>query len=158
MAAAAAAGSQVMPVGGGKGGIYAQVWRLHPTMPYDAPYGGGGPASQTSDGAPFQTLNALILSYIDRPCRQHRPGQYQSAATSPPHPAGISVTAFDGLGTFTFSAGASYDIDGQIVSGSFSTTDSATLQLQLPRGRLHARRQPVHARRLGRRHAQHPRR
>ena len=37
-------------------------------------------------------------------------------------PAGLTVTAFDGLGTYTFSAGASYEIDGQIVS----TTDSTT--------------------------------
>ena len=38
----------------------------------------------------------------------------------------MTVTAFDGLGTYTFSAGATYDIDGQFVAGSFSTTDSAT--------------------------------
>jgi hypothetical protein len=42
------------------------------------------------------------------------------------NPAGLTVTAFDGLGTYTFSATGSYALDGQILSGSFSTTDSAT--------------------------------
>ncbi len=119
-------GIEVMPVGGGDGGIYAQVWRLHPATPYDAPYGGGGPANQSSDGAPFQTLNSLILSYIDQALASIVPAN-TSGRNVATNPASLSVTAFDGLGTFTFSATANYDIDGQYIHGSFSTTDSATL-------------------------------
>jgi hypothetical protein len=113
-----------MPVGGGDGGIYAQVWKLHPATPYDAPYG-GGPANDTSDGAPFQTLNALILSYIDSALSSIVPAD-TSGTNVTTTPAAMTVTAFDGLGTYTFSAGATYNIDGQYVAGSFSTTDSAT--------------------------------
>jgi hypothetical protein len=54
-------GGGIVVVPGGDGGVCAQVWRLHPAMLYDAPYG-GTPANQISKGAPFQTLNALFLS------------------------------------------------------------------------------------------------
>ena len=113
-----------MPVGGGNGGIYAQAWRLRPSPPYDPPYG-SGPADSSSDAAPFNTLNALILSYIDQALSGIVPYN-TSGSNVATNPASLSVAASDGLGSFTFSATANYHIDGQIVGGSFSTTDSAT--------------------------------
>ncbi len=113
-----------MPVGGGGGGIYGQAWRLQPNPPYDSPYG-GGPADSSSDAAPFNTLNALILSYIDQALGSVVPSN-TSGSNVATNPASLSVTASDGLGTFTFGATANFTIDGQVVAGSFSTTDSAT--------------------------------
>ena len=94
--------------------------------PMTPPTAAAGRPTRPSDGAPFQTMNSLILSYIDQALSSIVPAN-TSGSNVATNPASLSVTAFDGLGTFTFSATAGYDIDGSIVSGSFSTTDSATL-------------------------------
>src|SRR5579883_1798603 len=115
----------LMPVGIGSGGIFAQAWWLHPVAPYDAPDVVSGPANGTDDQAPFRTLNALILSYIDSALGSIVPAN-TGGSNVVTNPAGLTVTAFDGLGTYTFSATGSYALDGQVLGGSFSTTDSAS--------------------------------
>jgi len=113
------------PVGGGNGGIFAQAWRYQQSPPDSAPYS-SAPVAGSSTAAPFNTLNALILSYIDSALSSIVPSD-TGGSNVPTTPAGMSLTASDGLGTYTFSASASYNIDGQYVAGSFSTTDNATL-------------------------------
>ena len=115
----------MMPVGGGAGGVFGQAWRYQQSPPSSAPYS-TGPVAGSTEAAPFNTLNALIFSYIDNALGNINPintGGVNEGTTPP----GMTVTATDGLGTYTFSASATYDIDGTYVAGSFSTTDSATL-------------------------------
>ena len=133
------AAAMVAPVGGGNGGIFAQAWRYQQSPPTSAPYS-SGPVAGSTAAAPFNTLNSLILSYIDSALSSFVPTN-TSGSNVATTPAGLTTTSTDGLGTYTFSAGASYDIDGTYVGGggkalsrrscsecaeTFSTTDCAT--------------------------------
>ena len=119
------AAAVIAPVGGGNGGIFAQAWRYQQSPPDSAPYS-SGPVSNNSTAAPFNTLNSLILSYIDS-ALSNIVATNTTGSNVATTPAGMTITSTDGLGSYTFSAGASYNIDGQCVPGSFSTTDNATL-------------------------------
>jgi hypothetical protein len=119
------AATVIAPIGGGNGGIFAQAWRYQQSPPDSAPYS-SGPVSDNTAAAPFNTLNSLILSYIDS-ALSNIVATNTSGSNVATKPAGLTITSTDGLGTYTFSASGSYNIDGQYISGSFSTTDNATL-------------------------------
>jgi hypothetical protein len=113
-----------MPVGGGAGGVFGQAWRYQQAPPFAAPYS-SGPVAGNTEAAPFNTLNSLILSYIDNALGNISPTNTSGTneGTTPPS---MTVTATDGLGSYSFSVSGNYHIDGTYVAGSFSTTDSAT--------------------------------
>ena len=67
--------------------------------PDGAPYS-SGPVAGSTTAAPFNTLNALILSYIDQRPVQHRRRPTPAAATSPPRPRACRSPPSDGLGTY----------------------------------------------------------
>ena len=92
----------IMPVGGGNGGIFAQAWRHQQSPPLRRPLQQRTGRRQRGR-APFNTLNSLILSYIDSALSNIVPAN-TSGSNVATTPAGMTVTAFDGLGTYTFSA------------------------------------------------------
>ncbi len=123
--APAGAAAMLKPVGGGGGGIFAQAYRFQQAPPYAAPYS-SGPVVEDAQAPPFITLNALILSYIDGALASIVPFQTTSSpvVTDPPS---LSITASDGLGTYTLSASADYEINtthGHLAL--FGTTVTAT--------------------------------
>ncbi|WP_165073864.1 RHS repeat-associated core domain-containing protein [Paludisphaera rhizosphaerae] len=117
--------AMVRPVGGGKGGVFAQVYRLLPPSPSTAPYS-DGPVGGDASSAGFRTLDALLLSYIDGALASLNPtdtGGTNIVAT----PTATSISASDGLGDYEFTAGGGYTINGSYSGSSFGTSDSAYL-------------------------------
>ena len=73
--------AMIAPVGGGNGGIFAQAWRYQQSPPDRAPYSIGTHSPAAPRPAPFNTLNSLILSYIDSNHLEHRSPAIQAVPT-----------------------------------------------------------------------------
>ena len=115
-----AAAAYARPAGGGVGGLVERAWRFRAQAPYDAP-GASGHGARDAGEVPFQTLDALIIRYVDAALAAVN---HSSSGTIP-----LTVaTGSDGVGGYSFSVTVSYNFNesGLAGTGSFSANDTAS--------------------------------
>jgi len=116
----AAAAAYARPAGGGAGGLVERAWRFRQQAPYDDP-GASGHGARDAGEAPFQTLDALIIRYVDAALAAVN---HSSSGTIP-----LTVaTGNDGVGGYSFSVTVTYNFNesGLTSGGSFGVNDSAS--------------------------------